>query len=232
MKHLSWVFLALLALPLLVTPLAANQAWPQPLGVVESQNMEFSGKGCVLADGSYLISWSDYTDIVFNARVMRYSSSHQELWPQPLSLENTIINRILPTLDGGFLLVYSDLSTYMRARRYDAQAQPLWNGQEFGLGIYVSGFDMAIAEEASGSIWILCVSESDSAIYHYISPSGVPAATYGTIIGLSWNAASPSLITCPGGGVILSFIMGHQVRLYRVAQNQSITWQQTVSAQP
>lgn len=226
-QHIRWVFI-LLALAILA-PLAARQVWPQAVSVVEYENIEFDGDGCVLSDGSYLLAWTDTKDILFNARIMRYSQAHQPLWSQPLSLPDTNINRLYPTADGGFLVVYGP---YMRMRRYDAQAQPLWNNQEYGLGVYLNGFEMAFAEESSGSIWLLCTAESDPATYHYISPSGVPAVQGGTAIAWSWSASRPNLILSPDGGAVLSIIKSSQNKIYRISQNQSVLWQQSIAAQP
>lgn len=213
-----------------MVPLPGRQVWPQALPLVENPNHEFQGVGCVLADGSYLLSWKDCVDIVSNTRIMRYSSAHEELWTQPLSFQDMHINRLVPMNDGGFLIINN--GTYMQARKFDAQGQALWNGQALNLGVSPPAFNMAVAEEASGGIWLLCTDESSYARYHYISPAGVPAVAGGTSIGQTFSASRPSIILSADGGAVLSFIQSYQNKIYRISSSLGILWQQSIAGQP
>jgi hypothetical protein len=145
MKRLVFSLLILLAL---LAPLAARQVWTQALPVIENENMDFSGLGCVLADGSYLLAWEDRADIVASSRFMRYSSDHQELWAQPLVLDNGYVRQVHPTSDGGFVVFYSSsTSYYMRIRKYGPDGLPLWNNQSYYLDVLDYNFTAAVAED-------------------------------------------------------------------------------------
>lgn len=230
MKCHALVIMILLAL---LAPLTARQVWTEALPVVENENMDFNGAGSVLADGSYLLAWTDYSHLEYQSRYMRYSSNHQELWDEPLVLAEGYVGQVHATGDGGFVVIYSSSSSsYMMIRKFDSSGVPLWNNQAYPLGILHTNYLVSVAEDQSGGLWVICTSQSRNVTYHYFNASGIPTVPAGTEVPFGWFGSRLNIIACPSGGAVLSFIRNHEVWLYRIAQNQSIVWEQTASAQP
>ncbi len=216
----------------LVLPLAGRQVWAQPIPIVENSNPDYQGVGCVMADGSYLHVWLDRAEILLKTRFMRYSAAHQELWPQPQMMADGYARQVHPTSDGGFLMIYAPTSGSMRIRKFGPDGLPLWNGVTHSLDVLSYNYQAVVAETATGGVWVVCNSEYRNVTYHYFSPTGVETVPGGTSITLAWDSYNLSLISCPSGGAVLSYIQNYQIRVHRIAQDQSALWDQTVSTQP
>lgn len=210
--------------------LSALQAWSQPLPIVEYENLVFMGNGCLLADGSYILAWDDRSEIDYTLRIMRYSSSHQELWPQPLSLsvQNRSFLKLHPTHDGGFVLLYvnTDIGWGVYIRKFNADGNPMWNGQANYLNQSYN-FRAALTEDSQGGLWVVSTCDAHFVNYRYFDASGVAAVYQGTEIPGSYYGYSLNVILAPSGGVVIGFSQPHAYCIYRVAQDQTIAWEQS-----
>ena len=86
MKKLAFLCVLLAA----VGMLSAELAWPEPVTVVNYENVRYSGHSLQTSDGCHLLVWWQNDNAVPGYKLGFYDQQYQPLWDTPLAIPTPI----------------------------------------------------------------------------------------------------------------------------------------------
>ncbi len=227
-KHL----ISLLALLAAVGMLMAELAWPQPVTVLNYDNVGYYGKSLQTSDGCHLLMWWQNDNGIPGYKLCLYDQQYQPIWDAPLSIPTPHgVDEMVETSDQAFVMVYQN--TEHRVLKISRSGDFLWGPEGITLpGSAWVDAGAALAADHNGGTYVSWYGDGYDgqlcAIQH-LEASGAFTMPPTHVIMDDSDSWYNDLMILPDDSVLISWSNLYAVKVQRVSHTGQFIWPQAIN---
>jgi len=227
MKKLVFLCVLLAAVGIL----SAELAWPEPVTVVNYENVRYSGHSLQTSDGCHLLVWWQNDNAVPGYKLGFYDQQYQPLWDTPLAIPTPIGSYgLVETSDQAFVILCA--RSGLRLLKISRTGEFLWGPQ----GTLVSSLWMdtiaSLAADHNGGVYVSWSGdgyEGERCAIQHLDASGAPTMSPNYVIIEDSNSWYSDLMILPDDSVLVCWSVRYMVRVQRMNYSGQFMWPQPLS---